>query len=130
MSAAPGSNGLAGTTASSLPGSRLSISMPTVFSGKNLVLFIGIIPIILFIVSIVQLSKFVGNKDDWNNIQPQVSTVLGLTLTAVVVLIIMAGLYFYQDPSRAIFFILIISCLSLGLAYSALAISVIGKLGS
>jgi hypothetical protein len=73
------------------------------------------------------MSKFIGSKDDWNTIQPQITKILILTLIGTFGLIIASLLYFIQDSARTIYFILVLCCLSLGLSFSALAISAISR---
>lgn len=106
----------------------------TVFSGfssKNstdyVIIICMIVSIILFILSYVKMSKFVGDKDNWNSIQSQISTVLAHIIPGTVLLFIAVFLYFSQDPSKNLYFTLIVSCLSLGLSYAALAIAAISR---
>jgi hypothetical protein len=91
------------------------------------ILIFSVVSVSLFIWSFISMSQFVGSKDDWNLIQPQITKVLILTLIGTFGLIIAALLYFIQDSERTIYFILVLSCLSLGLSYSALAISAISR---
>jgi hypothetical protein len=106
-------------------------SMFSSVSSKNstnyIVIISMIISIILFIVSFVSMSKFVGDKDNWNAIQSQISTVLAHIIPGTVLLFIAVFLYFNQDPSKNLYFTLIVSCLSLGLSYAALAIAAISR---
>jgi hypothetical protein len=87
----------------------------------------GITAVGLFIGAFVSMTKFVGSKDDWNVIQPQITKILILTLVGTITLMIAALLYFMQDPARTIYFILVLSCLTLGMSFSALAISAISR---
>jgi len=118
------------------PSSITSITskFSTVFSGfssKNstdyVIIICMIVSIILFILSYVKMSKFVGDKDNWNSIQSQISTVLAHIIPGTVLLFIAVFLYFSQDPSKNLYFTLIVSCLSLGLSYAALAIAAISR---
>jgi hypothetical protein len=95
--------------------------------GSYGIITFSVISIALFIWSFVSMSQFVGSKDDWNLIQPQITKILILTLIGTFGLIIAALLYFIQDSARTIYFILVLSCISLGLSYSALAISAISR---
>lgn len=106
----------------------------TVFSGFSsksstdyVIIICMIVSIILFILSYVKMSKFVGDKDNWNSIQSQISTVLAHIIPGTVLLFIAVFLYFSQDPSKNLYFTLIVSCLSLGLSYAALAIAAISR---
>jgi hypothetical protein len=87
----------------------------------------GIISVGLFIGAFVNMSNFVGSKDDWNLIQPQITKILILTLIGTFGLIITTLLYFIQDSQKAIYFILVLTCLTLGLSFSALAIAAISR---
>jgi hypothetical protein len=98
------------------------------FSGGNwIIILFSAISISLFIASFVSMSQFVGSKDDWNVIQPQITKVLILTLIGTVGLMIASLLYYIQDSAKTIYFILVLCCLSLGLSYAALAISAISR---
>ena len=104
---------------------------PTFLSGISkekvgAVLF-GIVAIGLYVWSFVDMSKFIGSKDSWNQISSQVGKIWGLTLAGSFILFIAALLYFVQDETKTIYFILALSCITRGLAYSALAISAISK---
>lgn len=104
-------------------GSKLK-SMATGYGG---IIGFTLLSLGLFIGSFVSMSNFVGSKDDWNLIQPQITKILILTLIGTFSLIAAALLYFIQDSARTIYFILVVSCLSLGLSFSSLAISAISS---
>jgi hypothetical protein len=91
------------------------------------IIVFGVISISMFISSFVSISNFVGSKDDWNLIKPQITKVLILTLIGTFGLIITTLLYFIQDSAKTIYFILVLTCISLGLSFSALAISAISR---
>ena len=112
----PPTNGeTGGSKASSMGGGMIGI-----------VLF-GLTSVGMFIGAFVSMSNFVGSKDDWNVIQPQITKIWILTLIGTFGLIIAALLYFIQDPERTIYLILVLSCLTLGLSFSSLAISAISR---
>jgi hypothetical protein len=94
----------------------------TAVIGFCVVLFVS-----LFVASIVQTSRLVGSKDDWNVIQPQITNVLVLSLIGIAALTVAVILYFIQDPSMTMYFVIIATMLSLGLSYSAVAIAAITK---
>lgn len=95
--------------------------------GKWGIIIFSIVSVGLFIGSFVSMSQFLGSKDDWNLIQPQVTKVLILTLIGTMGLMIASILYYVQDPARTMYFVLVVCCLSLGLSYSALAIAAISR---
>ena len=109
-------------------GTTFASKLKAVGGGSTVGVWIfGIMSVGLFIGSFVSMSKFVGSKDDWNVIQPQITKILVLTLIGTITLMIAALLYFMQDPARTIYFILVLSCLTLGMSFSALAISAISR---
>jgi hypothetical protein len=81
----------------------------------------------LFIGSFVSISKFVGSKDNWNQIKDQIAKTWGLALGGSVALFLACLLYFIQNREYIIYIILAISCLTLALSYSALAASAISR---
>lgn len=86
-----------------------------------------VLSVSLFIAAFVKMSNFVGSKDDWNLIQPQIQLILILTLIGTFGLIIAALLYYIQDPDKTIYFILVICCISLGLSFSSLSVAAISR---
>ena len=105
----------------------LGSKIASVGSGMIGVGIFSLISIGMFIGSFVSMSNFVGSKDDWNLIKPQITKIWILTLIGTFGLIIAALLYFIQDSARTIYFILVLSCLTLGLSFSALAIAAISR---
>ena len=95
--------------------------------GNAGIIVFGVVSVGLFIGAFVNMSKFVGSKDDWNLIQPQITKILILTLIGTFGLIVTSLLYFIQDSEKTIYFILVLSCVTLGLSFSALAISAISR---
>ena len=82
---------------------------------------------ILYITSFVMISQFVGSKDSQNQIKPEINTILGLTILGSFVLFLALLMYFIKDPGNIIYIVLVITCITLALSYSALAISAISK---
>ena len=112
------------TTGTSTFGNTISKS----FTGENIMIgLFSITSVSLFIASFVTMTEFVGSKDDWNVIKPQITKVLILTLIGTFTLIVASLIYYIQDPAKTIYFILVLCCLSLGLSYAALAISAISR---
>lgn len=91
------------------------------------IVIFGLISIGMFIGSFVSMSKFIGSKDDWNVIQPQITKIWILTIIGTIGLTIASLLYFIQDPARTIYYILGLCCISLGLSFSALAVAAISR---
>ena len=108
-------------------GGTLGSKMASAGSGMIGVIIFGVISVGMFIGAFVSMSNFVGSKDDWNLIKPQITKIWILTLIGTFGLIIAALLYFIQDSARTIYFILVLSCLTLGLSFSSLAIAAISR---
>ena len=124
-SAKPATNSAATATAST---AGASVSRVTNFvTGKWGIGISGLVAISLLITAVSLMAQFVGSKDDWNLIQPQIGNILILTLIGTACLTVSALLYFTQDSARAIYFILVMVCVSLGLSFSAVAIAAISR---
>lgn len=116
------------TNVKSTTGPEIGSTFSKAFSGGNwIIILFSIVSVSLFITSFVIMSQFVGSKDDWNVIQPQITKVLILTIIGTFALVVASLLYYIQDPAKTIYFILVLCCLSLGLSYAALAISAISR---
>lgn len=88
----------------------------------------GVVTAGFFIASFVVASKFLGSEERWEKIQREVvSKILPLTLVGTLALFVTSALYILQDPHKTMYFLLVLGCLSLGMAYSAVVISVIAK---
>jgi hypothetical protein len=121
------STGSSVSTNSPAAGGTIGSKVKDVATGKWAVGLAGVVSISLFIASFVSMSQFAGSKDDWNLIQPQITKVLILSLIGTFALIVASLLYYIQDSSRAMYFILVLCCVSLGLSYSALAVAAISR---
>ena len=95
--------------------------------GNWIIIVFTVISVGMFIGSFVSMSQFVGSKDNWNVIQPQITKILILTIIGTFGLVIASLLYYIQDPAKTIYFILILCCVSLGLSYAALAVAAISR---
>jgi hypothetical protein len=108
--------------------SIISSTVSKAFTSGNIIIgLFTVTSISLFIASFVTMSQFVGSKDDWNIIQPQITKVLIFTIIGVFGLIVASLMYYIQDPAKTIYFILVLCCVSLGLSYAALAIAAISR---
>jgi heme/copper-type cytochrome/quinol oxidase subunit 3 len=117
-----------GTKSTSTAPAESSSTISKSFTGGNIMIgLFSITSVSLFIASFVTMTEFVGSKDDWNVIKPQITKVLLLTLIGTFTLIVASLIYYIQDPAKTIYFILVLCCLSLGLSYAALAISAISR---
>jgi len=108
-------------------GGSVTSKIASAGSGMMGVIIFGLTSVGLFIGAFVSMSNFVGSKDDWNLIKPQITKIWILTLIGTFGLIVATLLYFIQDSERTIYFILVLSCLTFGLSFSSLAISAISR---
>lgn len=109
-----------------------AITDPSSWTGSAIasttgMIFCGLLAVGLYIGSFVVISQFVGTKDSQNQIKPEINKILGLTIGGSFALFLALLLYFIKDPSNIIYIVLIMSCITLALSYSALAISAISK---
>lgn len=114
-------------TPSSGSGSVLTSIISTL--GKNPYMILGgVVTAVFFITSFVLAAKFLGSEERWEKIQREVvSKILPLTLVGTLALFVTSALYVLQDPHKTMYFLLVLGCLSLGLSYTAVVISVISK---
>jgi hypothetical protein len=107
--------------------SSIGDGLKALFTGQlALVLTIGI-TMAAFGWSFYNFASFVGSKDDWNTLKPQVLWVMGQTAIGIIFLSIASLIYFTQNSEKAVYFILVVSCIALGLSYAALAIASISR---
>lgn len=98
------------------------------FTLSNLGLIGGAVTFIgFFIGAIATMAKFVGTQDNWNAVQPQISKVIGLSIAGMIGFTIASLIYFMQDPNKSIIFNIVVSCLSLTMAFIAVAVAAISK---
>jgi hypothetical protein len=114
------------STASVTPGTGGS-KVSSFAKGYGGIAVFSILAIGMFIGAFVSMSNFVGSKDDWNLIQPQITRILIFTLIGTFGLIVAALLYYVQDPAKSTYFVLVVCCVSLGLSFSSLAIAAISR---
>lgn len=107
------STGSAGST-----GSTLSRNLPLILS--------SVLTAAFFITSFVLTSSALGSENTWEKIKREVMTkVWPLTIVGTLCLFATSAIYILQDPNKTMYFLLVLCCLAVGLAYSALVISVI-----
>ena len=116
----------AATTAMELAAKPSTWTTSAIASTTGMILC-GLLAIGLYIGSFVVISQFVGIRDSQNQIKPQVNKILGLSIGGSFLLFLALLLYFIKDPGSIIYILLIITCITLALSYSALAVSAISK---
>ena len=73
------------------------------------------------------ISKLVGSKNNYIDVQPQIDTIWIYTFPAGVALFLSALLYFREDRSGIVYFIFVMTCISFSLSFSAMALSTVTK---
>ena len=81
----------------------------------------------LFIAAFVQMSNFIGSKDDWNDLKPKVLQIGLLTVFGTIAFGVASIMYMVQNETFAIYFSMIVATLSLGIAFAGLAIASISR---
>ena len=122
------SNGNSANTSTAIgSGGSTGSKVSSFAKGYGGIAVFSVLAIGMFIGAFVSMSKFVGSKDDWNLIQPQITRILIFTLIGTFGLIVAALLYYVQDPAKSTYFVLVVCCVSLGLSFSSLAIAAISR---
>lgn len=70
---------------------------------------------------------FQGGADRWINLKPQLAKIAIYTLIATIALSVAALMYFLQDPQKAIYFVIVMTCAAVSMSYGALAIAAISR---
>jgi hypothetical protein len=92
------------------------------------IMIIGVLFFVsMFIASFVQMSNVVGSNDTWNQIQPQVTKIVIMTLIGITGFIVASLAFYIQDPSKAVYFTIVISSLAIGLSFIALSVAAISR---
>ncbi len=102
--------------------SKLSSGKGTIGVAAAIIVFVG-----CFIGAFVTLSNFAGSKDDWNQLKPQITKIWILVIIGTFGLTVAALLYFVQDPAKTMYFMIVMVCLSFGLAFSSLSVAAISR---
>lgn len=120
MSSNSSSSTVTSSAATSSVFSTLAANWPIVLAGAVTSAF--------FITSFVLTSQFVGSSDRWEEIKREImSKVWPLTIVGTIGLFITCSIYILQDPKKSMYFLLVLGCISIGMAYSSLVISIISK---
>ena len=102
--------------------SKLTSSKGTFGIAAAIIVFVG-----CFIGAFVSLSNFAGSRDDWNQLKPQITKIWILVIIGTFGLTVAALLYFVQDPAKTMYFMIVMTCLAFGLAFSALSVAAISR---
>lgn len=118
----------AAATSSASSSSSSGSSLSGFFTPERIMIVMAtLVALGCYITSFVLTSQFIGSSDSWTTIKPQIQKIWMLTLAGSFALFVASIMYYIQEPKMAIYFILILTCLSFGLSYSAIAISAISK---
>ena len=105
--------------------STLSVVGSNVQSNWLTYLAIGLLIVTcgLYIAAVVQMSNFLGSTDNWNDIKPQLTPILGEVIAGSVTATIAAVLFFIQYPAAAQPFAIGASMFALGMSFAAVSIA-------
>lgn len=90
----------------------------------------AIVSLIFFILSFYYADHYRHSEkgDPWQQIQRNVAAkILPLSLVGFITMFIAYAMYILQDPHKTMYSLLLLGCLTFGLSYSALLISVMAK---
>jgi CHASE1-domain containing sensor protein len=94
----------------------------TLLLSAGVILFVS-----MFITAFVQMSSVVGSQDSWNQIQPQITKIVILVMFGICGFIAASLAFYVQDPSKAVYFTIIVSGLAIGLSFIALSVAAISR---
>ena len=77
----------------------------------------------LYIAAVIQMSNFLGSTDNWNDIKPQLTPILGEVIAGSVIATIATVLFFIQYPAAAQPFAIGASMFALGMSFAAVSIA-------
>lgn len=86
---------------------------------------LGLLAIGLWIGVFRTTSSMISDMVDWAAIRDQVTKVIGSTMTATVLLLIVSLIYFLQDQTKTTYAIYVMLGISACLTYSAMAAAII-----
>jgi len=94
-----------------------------------MIIVFGLIALALYITSFVMAGQYMDQTEDWNLIKTQLRKVWIISVVASITLFMgISTLYTEaQARDRFMYVLLLIGCMSMGFAYSALTISMISK---
>ena len=90
----------------------------------------GIAAIVLFINSTIDTSKLIGDTENWRSIRPQITKIWWNTGIGAFILFFAMFIYVLQESAHTLVFILLISCISLALSFSAISMAAISTSGA
>ena len=90
---------------------------------------LGIIAIGLYVWSFVMLSNNMSSTTDLDQIKQSLPKIWGMTIAGTIAISLATLFYFVYDSDKAVRIMLILSCLTFGLSYSALCFTLLSKLG-
>jgi hypothetical protein len=114
-------------TESLISASIVDDSIMTWLKANGLFTFATLTGVALFIASFVTSMGFLGTKEDWNNIQKKVTTIISLSVAASIALGFAAVLYFISNQEKAVYYTIIMSTLAFGMSYASVAVASISK---
>ncbi len=87
----------------------------------------GLIFVSFYIASFVTMSNVVGSKDSWNQIKSQYTKINIFVLLGTLAFIIATLMFFQQDPQKAVYFMMVVTGVALGLSFMSLSVAAISR---
>jgi hypothetical protein len=98
------------------------------FTKENLAaLLFGGGAITCYTLSFMEISKFVGDKLTWYSLKAPIASIWWKCILGSFLLFITAVLYFINDTTKTMYFIIALACITLCISYASLAICAITK---
>jgi hypothetical protein len=82
---------------------------------------------VMYGLSFWSMLDFQGNADRYNQLKPYLTKIGLYTLFATIALSVAALLYFIQDPQKAMYAILVMSCMAVSMSFGAIAVAAISR---
>lgn len=97
---------------------------------EKVILIILVVAVALFLASFIGLSYYVGGKDDYAALRPMLTTITVVNMVAVAFFMIGVLAFFARYPANGHLFSVGLSGLAIFLSFTAVSVSVLGKVYS
>jgi hypothetical protein len=97
---------------------------------EKIIMIILAAGVIMFLGSFISLSYYVGGKDDYAALRPMLTTISVVNMVAVVLFMIGILTFFARYPANGHLFSVGLSGLAIFLSFTAVSVSVLGKVYS
>lgn len=81
----------------------------------------------LLVSSVVMMTKFAGDKDNWTALKPQLMSIVTTSVFGGLALLAGAFIYFKGNPANTVTYSILLSSLAIALSVAAVSVSVITR---